>query len=108
MTGCDDCNPVENAECSTDIRVNLLEAWRSSAKDPDEAVHGFLTVGAPAGIRNHAQHCGIFLVTPADAMLDAETLITDYDGFVNYSGVESDADAILEIKNHVAAGHLES
>ena len=78
-----DVEPIFNASCSTDIRGGLLEAWRAAANDPDDQVGPWLHTGAPAGIREHAPHCGIFPAAATDVELDPEGLETDFNSFEN-------------------------
>ena len=59
-TGCRNTEPVDNPECSSAVRADLLESWRKIANDPDDQVHAWLTKGAPAGIREHPVHRGVF------------------------------------------------
>ena len=106
--GTTETGPVSNANCTTDIRCQLLEAWRLKSGDPDSAVAKWLNDGSPAGIREHAEPCGIFPVADDDAELDAECLATSYGEFENYAGVENDEAAIEEIAKHLKAGHLKA
>ena len=79
-----------------------------AACDPAIAIADWLQTGAPAGIEC-GYDCldGIFpRVPPEEPDLESEALYTDYDAFINYSGVETDPDVQEAIKGYVRAGYL--
>ena len=38
VVGCTDFNPVENGKVRTGVRANLLKAWQTASKDPDDQI----------------------------------------------------------------------
>ena len=89
--------PVASQHCV--VNVELLDLWQKAAKDPDHAAVQWLLHGAPGGILQPIESCGIFPEYPPGtdvASVDPEHLFTP-DTFVNYAGVEQDADAFDEI-----------
>ena len=97
-----------STDCTTSINVDLLEAWRRKAKDPDAAVTKWLKEGAPAGITQVPEPCGIFPCLDDVAGLSPEQLSCDIESFQNYPGVDGDDDAIEDIVEHIAKGHLKA
>jgi hypothetical protein len=92
--------------CHTRIHAELLEAWRSSAQDPDYAVCEWLVNGSPAGITQSPEACGIFPSTEDSAECSIEELFTEYDSFCNYSGVEANDVAEQTVTKYLDKGYL--
>ena len=92
----------------TSIDVQLLEAWRSSAKDPDHAVTRWLAGWAPAGIVHQPESCGIFPDILDEAEMHYSELQGNIDDFSNYAGVDENAVATDEIELRLLQGHLKA
>ena len=84
---CGEGTPPEwSSDDRTSIDVQLLEAWRKRAKDPDSAITRWLAGWAPAGITQQAEACGIFPEINEDSEMHHSELVGNIDNFTNYSG----------------------
>ena len=102
-----DIGAVSTPTCSTTIRAGLLKAWAHDARDPGETLCSWLTEGAPAGLTvGFEQLDGLFPRVKPGERDDPETLTTDHDIFVNYSGVEDDEDVHAMIEGFVNKKYL--
>ena len=109
LFGVTDIAPVSKGDFSTEIRVGLLEGWRSFAGDPDWAVTKWLgETGVPAGLRLHPEDCGIFPRTEEESWGDPEGMHMDMPQFKPYEAVEDDDDAWLEVQRLESNGWLRS
>ena len=89
-----DTGPVNNELYTTRIRARLLEAWLRHAKDPGLPICQWLWEGAPAGLECDV-NCldGLFPRVPEEETeLSPGDLVTDFDAFTNYTGVDEDDD----------------
>lgn len=86
----------------------LLEAWAKVVGDPAAAVATWLYEGAPAGLAMQSTCLdGIFPIVEAEEnQPDVEDLITDLDGFQNYTGVEDDEEAFRTLEGYCEKGYL--
>ena len=92
----------------TSFDVRLLEAWRSSAKDPDYAVTRWLAGWAPAGIVQQAEPCGISPEITEPAEMHISDLQGNIEDFNNYAGVDENPTATDEIELRLLQGHLKA
>ena len=90
----------------TAIDVQLLEAWRKAAQDPDSAVILWLLKGAPAGVSMQPESCGIFPDINDIPLRNYHNIVIGEESFRNYSGVDNNPIAVDELKEHVKLGHL--
>eukprot|EP00974_Lingulodinium_polyedra_P002562 240318-Lingulodinium_polyedra.AAC.1 len=90
----------------TPLRVGLLEGWRAAARDPDVHVIRWLRDGAPGGLRELPEHCGVFPTAAEDDVGDAEELQTNFEDYHAYKGVEEDDGAWEQIQEYVAKGWI--
>ena len=73
--------PVREPLYTTDVRPELLRRWVEAGHDPDKRVVQWCTDGAPAGVRHHPEHVGVFPLVPAEnPQVDPEHLVTDFLG----------------------------
>ena len=103
-----DTRPIDNDLYSTRIRAHLLEAWLALAEDPGLPICQWLISGAPAGL-NSTHDCldGLFPRVPDEVPeFEADDLSTDFETFVNYTGVEVDDDVFEVLKGYKKAGYL--
>ena len=78
-----DIGPVVGKDCSTELRADLLGAWRKAAQDPDDLVEEWLRTGAPCGIEKQIESRGIFPVVDDEVGFALELPRTEPDGFRN-------------------------
>ena len=106
---CGEGTPPEwTSDERTSIDVQLLEAWRSTAKDPESAVAWWLAGNTPAGITQHAEPCGIFPEIHEDAEMHYSEVSGNINQFDNYAGVDENPIATEEIELRIKQGHLKS
>eukprot|EP00973_Karenia_brevis_P030099 4147771-Karenia_brevis.AAC.1 len=84
---------------STNIRVDLLQAWASQAHDPAQGAAAWFRDGAPAGITEHIPDWGIFPLTDKDCTFEVahDCLATNFESFTNYTSVDDDPAAEMLI-----------
>ena len=90
--------------------ADLLDFWRTAAKDPDTEPPQWLKHGAPSGITEPIRDCGIFPNYDPSvdrAEISADDIFTQPD-FANYSGVEGDPDVIKEVERLLKCGYVKS
>ena len=92
----------------TSIDVQLLEAWRKAAKDPDYAVTRWLAGWAPAGITHQPEACCISPDINDDAEMHYGDLIGIIRDFSNYAGVDENPVATDEIELRLLQGRLKA
>ena len=82
------------------MNTDLLDLWRTAAKDPDDQAVLWLKQGAPAGIRTTVESCSIFpeYAPEFDEPTASVEELGTPDGFVNYEGVEQSEEAAAEMK----------
>ena len=93
-------DPVRNGRVNTDLRADIIGAWRCLANDSDDQPEHWLQHGTPAGIRVDPASRDIFpIYTPEDNELpdDPELLAASPHMFQNYSGIEDDEDVMTEL-----------
>ncbi len=105
--GCDNTTAIEEGHCSTSARGHLLHRWAVLANDPAAAVARWTWEGAPAGIdRDFKILDGLFPVAEDNPEFMPEDLATDFDGFVNYSGIEEDDDLAEQMQGYADSGFV--
>ena len=90
----------------TRIGVQLLEAWRVAAADPDRFIYKWLRDGAPTGILEQLMQPGICPKFHRPADIQPQDLHCDQQQFKNYPGVEEQDITDAELAAHLAKGHL--
>ena len=96
------------SDVCTPVDVDLLELWRTASMDPDTAVVRWLREGAPAGLLQPIEDCGIFPTYSEEEdpqSMNAEDLCTE-SAFTNYAGVEDNEDVALEMQRLTDAGFV--
>ena len=83
-------------------------AWSGWAHDPAAHCSSWLHQGSPAGITVDFQLDGVLDRVDDEPPLGVDQLITDAASFTNYSGVESDPEALAIIEQYISRGWLES
>ena len=101
-----DQNRVNTAFYDTNVRAHLLYAWLAKANDPGLPICRWLWAGAPAGLTaDFSCLDGLFpRVDAEEAELDPNELVTDFDTFVNYQGIEADDDVFNVLKGYRKRG----
>eukprot|EP00435_Cladocopium_sp_Y103_P060722 s646_g22.t1 len=98
---------VDNGDYQTVVRADLMSYWAQCVGDPAVKVSKWLAQGAPAGISCDTSDldgvCPRVDEEQLDSFLD---LTTDYDNFVNYSGVEENEEAFTAIQSYADKGYL--
>eukprot|EP00435_Cladocopium_sp_Y103_P032334 s1069_g8.t1 len=98
---------VDTEEYRTVIRGELLSYWAQCVEDPGYGISRWLIDGAPAGISCNTDDldgvCPKVEDEQQDGLFD---LTTDYESFVNYSGVEENEDAYTAIQSYAEKGYL--
>jgi len=103
-----DTNPISSDGYHTAIRGHLLHAWAMAAHDPAADAAAWTFLGARAGITEDMSD--IDAVFPrscrSKCTLNYSELETDFDSFLNYSGVEDDSEACALIRGYRDKGYL--
>jgi hypothetical protein len=89
--------------------VELLDWWRTAAKDPDTEPVQWLKFGAPAGILLPVVDRGIFPTydpTIDTVEVDPEQLQTECN-FTNYAGIDGDPDIDKEVKRIIGNKYVD-
>ena len=95
-------------QSKTRADASLLEAWRVSARGPDNQIFSWLTQGAPAGILHQPVDVGIFPDCSAPSDNLPASLHSDWQQFQNYPGVEDQEITENELQGHLDKGHMAS
>ena len=90
------------------IQGDLLAAWSGWAHDPAAHCASWLHEGSPAGITVDFQLDGVLDRVDDEPPLGVDQLITDPASLTNYSGVESDPEALAIIEQYISRGWLQS
>ena len=102
-----DTLPINEGDCRTVVRGHLLEYRATVVNDPAAFAARWLYEGAPAGLSRPIELSGICADVEDDSPeLDDVALATDYESFVNYEGVEDNADAAMAISEYHRKGYL--
>ena len=103
-----DTGSIDTDLCSTIIRGLLLEAWLQHAGDPGLCICRWLWGRAPAGLSaDYSCLHGLFPKVPLEEPdVDVSELSIEYEGFVNYAGVEEDDDVFEVLRGFKKAGYL--
>ena len=100
---CTHSGPVNNDECDTDIRAELLRRWATVARDPGVGVCNWLTRGANAGLSADPE--GIDGIFP---LADTELEEFEADECISTQSAESlDNDSMEQIEGYAKKGWLE-
>ena len=76
--GTSDVGPVETYNLvSTELRPGIFEAWAYASGDPDVYIPTWLREGAPCGITQFPQHCGVFEPQLDDDPDDPDDILSD-------------------------------
>ena len=94
----------------TQLRAELLWKIARAFGDPDaDAIHEWLTEGAPAGISRPIEDPGnIFPPDGGEQQLETLVEIPDPARHVNYSSVDGDPDAEPEVQRLIATGFVQT
>jgi hypothetical protein len=80
--------------------ADVLEAWGRATGDYDSMfiLPGWLRHGAPIGIVEPIETCGVFpSVEPGADLRDPEALFTDLAGWANYSSAEAEPEVVADL-----------
>ena len=100
---CSHSGPVNNDECDTDIRAELLRRWATVARDPGVGVCNWLSRGANAGLSADPE--GIDGIFP---LADTEFEEFEADECIPTQSAESlDNDSMEHIEGYAKKGWLE-
>ena len=90
------------------MRGHILRSWLVKARDPAHTVCGWFWTGAPAGIREHFGCLdGRFpRVDTNGGTLAPDDLVTDFDTYIHYEGVEGDAGVAKALAGFHSKGYL--
>ena len=89
------------------VAARLVHAWAQAAGDPGAGAASWFWSGTPAGIAETFR--GIDQLFPDSDETPAGSvheLQTDYDQFVNYKGVENNAELDDQIRNFISEGYV--
>jgi hypothetical protein len=101
---------VNKSPSNTCLKANFLRLWLRAAKDPAEHLTLWLERGAPGGIVIHPDLDGIFERVDEDdsELVSSDALMTDFDSFKNYQGVEENQEAAKALQGYIERGFLTS
>lgn len=107
----DHCNidEVNQDGYKTCIRGHLLHYWAQVVNDPARQCARWLYEGAPAGLSCDTSDLdGVFPSVEEQEMADSiDDLVTDYDSFENYMGIEEDEEAFATLEKYHRSGYLD-
>ena len=86
----------------------VLETWGRAVNDVDAAriLPQWLRTGAPIGIKEHIETCGVFPPVDDTAQRDPDDLSTNLAGWTNYASAESEPFVVKKLLDDQAAkGH---
>ena len=92
---------VPSSVPKTQIDVDLVEAWRISAKDPDGQIYPWLKHGAPPGILRQPLGSEIFPNCAAPSGNAPASILPDWQALCKYPGVEEHAVTEAELMTHI-------
>eukprot|EP00971_Amphidinium_carterae_P327468 6458853-Amphidinium_carterae.1 len=82
----------------TEVRADLLALWVSASGDPDSTVPRWLVDGTPLGITAEMDVLPVFPAVTDSKFDILADLVNVPEGFTNYSSVEDDPHAELELE----------
>ena len=92
---------------ATSIRGRLLHGWAAVVGDPGEQAARWIFEGAPAGLSMDSSALdGMFPTVEDDADFDEISLMTNYETFTNYTGVEEDQEAYDALEGYLSKGFV--
>ena len=77
----------------------VLETWGKAVGDEDASriLPQWLRTGAPIGIKEHIETCGVFPPVEDTAQMDPDELSTNMAGWSNYASAESEPAVVMEL-----------
>ena len=101
--------PIADKDINSCICGKLLHAWASLAKDPGANVARWTWEGALGGIRNSFNEWEHLLPSADAGEPDPiASVSSEYDEFVNYSGIEQDDDIASSIDGYISSDFLQA
>jgi len=102
-----DTGRIIGGDINSPICGRLLHAWARCAQGPASGTAAWCWQGAPLGIKtDDSEPTGILPECKPGDVEDPESLVTDFDSFINYSGIEDDPDIISAVKGYVESNFL--
>ena len=98
--------PVDTQDYQTVIRAELSTYWAQCVEDPAAGVSKWLMEGAPAGISCDTTELDGICPKVDDEPESFMDLTTDYNTFVNYTGVEENEEAYQALTSYADKGYL--
>eukprot|EP00435_Cladocopium_sp_Y103_P033053 s1409_g8.t1 len=98
---------VNDGTYETEVRGELLHFWSLCVDDPGQHAVRWLLDGAPAGLVCNTEALdGVFPRVDNTRVGDYHDLVTEYDTFANYSGVEDNEEATKALESYAEKGYL--